>query len=186
MDSTAIGVRPLGRVGAASSGMGYVFISHSRWDRLYASRLVTWLRASGIPVWISGLERHCPVWQDSILPNIAHCSAVVVLMTPRSELAVGVHEEICYAKKIGKPVIPLFIADSCFLEGRDLMRHISRDPLPEISCLGELAQICRIGLPAMMLVNYKPRIEDAIPIISIDLRSEGCMIMRSSGHTGFI
>jgi hypothetical protein len=111
---TATGVRPLG-VGIASGSMGYVFLSHSRWDRPDASRVVTWLQDSGIPVWISGLERHCPAWRDSILPNIADSSVVVVLMTPRSELADGVREEVFYAGVIGKPVIPLSPHDYSFL-----------------------------------------------------------------------
>ena len=141
MGFTATGVRPPGGVGTASSSMGYVFISHSRWDRPYAARLVTWLRAWGMPIWISGLERHCPAWQDLILPNVARCSVVVVLMTPRSELAPGVHEEVCYADMIGKPVIRLALDDYCFHEGRNwLIEPVSGSVLPGIGFLERLSE----------------------------------------------
>lgn len=115
MGSTVTEVRPQRLARISPADLGPVFVSHSRWDRAQALRLVTGLRGAGVPVWISGTERHCPTWPDTIFPNIACCSAFVVLMTPRSEAAEGVAREVRYAEALGKPIVPVSLDGWRFL-----------------------------------------------------------------------
>ena len=120
LTATEVRLQPwTGLTGPGSASPGHVFVSHSRWDRADASRLVAWLGSAGVRTWISGLERHCPVWPDSIFPNIASCSALVVLMSPRSEVAGGVNQEVRYAEALGKPVIPVALDGWCYLRRAD-------------------------------------------------------------------
>lgn len=136
MGLTATDDRPLAWTGTRSADLGHVFVSHSRWDRSEAYRLTAWLRAAGVPVWISGPERHCPTWPDSIFPNIASCSALVVLMSPRSEVAEGVDQELRYAQALGKPIVPLALDGWSFL--REVgwpAENVASNSLPPASLL---------------------------------------------------
>ncbi|MGW8877653.1 toll/interleukin-1 receptor domain-containing protein [Streptomyces mirabilis] len=85
---------------------GLIFVSHSRWDRPSAMRLVSRLQDAGLRTWISGPELHCPAWQDTVFPHIDNCAAVVVVASGHAAAADGVIQEIAYAKRLGKPVIP--------------------------------------------------------------------------------
>lgn len=98
-----------GPASALSPGQGHFSVSYSRWDRPCAEWLVGQLRASDVPVWIFGGRPHCPAWRDEVFPRIAGSDALIVLMTPHSRRARGVHEEIDYADSIGKPVIAVAV-----------------------------------------------------------------------------
>jgi TIR domain len=108
MGSTAVGAWPHRLTDAAPGSSAQVFVCHSRWDRPVASRLVGQLRACGMSVWISGLEMHSPFWEKEIFPVIARSGALVVLVSSKSEAAVGVNLEIAYARKLAKPIVRLY------------------------------------------------------------------------------
>lgn len=105
LDFVETGTQPGSEI--SPHGQGHIFISYSRWDQDFVSHVTTWLRAAGMKPWICGPGKHSRAWQDSIAPGIAGCAALLVLATPRSRSAAGVAWEVDYAKKIGKPVIPL-------------------------------------------------------------------------------
>jgi hypothetical protein len=116
MGSMMSEVRPRGAVRGNFDGQDHVFISYSRWDQSYVSRLVTAFRAAGVSSWTSGLGRHSPAWRDVVFPLIADCAGLVVVMTPRSYAASGVHQEIRYAESLQKAVIPIALDGCRFLE----------------------------------------------------------------------
>jgi hypothetical protein len=99
----------------ASAEPTSIFVSYSRWDVLHVSRLVARLRTAGISTWVSGPECHCPDWQEWVFPNIFDCAVFLVVMTPRSEVAGGVRQEIDYAESLGKPVMPIALDGWSFL-----------------------------------------------------------------------
>lgn len=105
-------VRPPSPAWEAFDGLGHVFVSYSRWDQLYVSRLVTSFQSAGIPSWISGPSHHCPGWQDTVFPHIASCAVFLAVMTPRSRVALGVDQEISYARSLRKTIIPVAV-DGC-------------------------------------------------------------------------
>ncbi len=137
LTATEVRLQPwTGLMEPGSASPGHVFVSHSRWDRAEASRLVAWLSAAGVRTWISGLEAHCPVWPDSIFPNIANCSAFVVLMSPHSEVADGVDQEVRYAEALGKPVIPVALDGWSFLRRADWpVENVPSNALPSAAFL---------------------------------------------------
>jgi hypothetical protein len=100
-------VRPRESVANNSAVLDHVFISYSRRDQPYVSRLVTELHSAGITSWTAGPGRHSPAWRDEIFPHIANCAAFVVVMTPWSQVAGGVAEEISFAQSLGKEIIPI-------------------------------------------------------------------------------
>lgn len=108
-----------------------VFISYSRRDQVYVSRLVTSLRTAGMASWTSGPGRHCPAWRDAVFPKIGNCAVFVVVMTPWSQAAGGVAEEISYARSLQKSVIPVAVDGCDFAGGSTLpVAHAKSYALP--------------------------------------------------------
>jgi hypothetical protein len=65
-----------------------------------------------------------------VFPHIIGCAAVVVVMTPLSEIAGGVVQEIRYAVRLGKPVVPIAL---------DGWRFLDETAWPvELACSGSL------------------------------------------------
>ena len=139
------------------AGRGYLFVSHSRRDRAYAARLVAWLRAAGVRAWISGPERHCPAWQDSIFPHITACEAFVIVMTSWSQVAGGVTLEIDYAQELGKPFIPLALDGWCFPDRPEwVANHVTSDCPPEAALLDRMRRTMRGAGSTARLVAPAP------------------------------
>jgi hypothetical protein len=177
------GVRPRDSAGTASVGLGHVFVSHSRWDRSYVNRLVAWLQAAAIPSWISGPERHCPAWQDSVFPSIAGCAAFIVVMTPRSQVAEGVGQEISHAESLGKPVIPIALDGWCFLNKTAWpVEQASSCSPPGAPFLERVQAYARGHLNSY---SETPLADSAASILRTVPRSEGWMIIRSCGQISF-
>jgi hypothetical protein len=90
--------------------MGHVFISYSKSDNGYASRLVEKLRQEGFDVWIDNRSLHnSEDWWRSIVLAIWQAQAVVVLLTSRSDDSKWVQREITIADKRNKPMFPLLL-----------------------------------------------------------------------------
>ena len=109
-------VRPRESAAGSSAVPDRVFISYSRRDQAYVSRLATSLRAAGITSWTAGPGRHSPAWQVEIFPHIADCAVFVVVMSPWSQVAEGVAQEISYARSLGKAIIPITVDDCRFVD----------------------------------------------------------------------
>ncbi len=102
-------VRPRESVAGSSAVLDRVFISYSRRDQPYVTRLVTELHTAGISSWTAGPGRHSPAWRDEIFPHIANCAVFVVVMSPWSQVADGVAREISFAQSLGKKIIPVAV-----------------------------------------------------------------------------
>jgi hypothetical protein len=88
---------------------GNVFISYSREDQDYVERLVAWLRARGANVWLDHLVNYGTRWASVIEAKIRDCSAMLVVMTPRSQESTWVEREVFEAEKRHKPIFPLLL-----------------------------------------------------------------------------
>lgn len=90
--------------------MSHIFISYSKHDSAYASKLVTRLRQEGYDVWIDDRRlRSSEDWWPSIVNAIWSCAAIIVIMTPASDRSRWVQREITIADQRQKPIYPLLL-----------------------------------------------------------------------------
>lgn len=94
-----------GRALDRAAACGFVFVSHSRRDRLSALWLVGRLRDAGLRTWICGPELHAPAWRDMVFPQIERCTLAVVVSSVYADAADGVRQEIAYAELLGRRVV---------------------------------------------------------------------------------
>lgn len=93
--------------------MSHIFISYSSSDRQYADQISIQLIKRGFDVWQDHQNiRNGQRWFDELAKAVKASSAVVVIMTPRSEDSVWVGKEIMLAEKANIPIVSLL------LEGR--------------------------------------------------------------------
>ena len=80
--------------------MGHLFISYSRTDRGYAERLVTYLEAAGVDVWVDhGDIPPGSRYRRTIEAAIDACDALLVLMTPAARESTWVENELDWAER---------------------------------------------------------------------------------------
>ena len=84
------------------------FISYSRKDDNFRTKLAQELHAAGVNVWfdekdISGGQR----WTESITEAIKSCNSVIFIMSPQSINSRNVMNEIRYATGHNRKIIPI-------------------------------------------------------------------------------
>ena len=90
--------------------MGHLFISYSRTDRGYAERLVTYLEAAGVDVWVDhGDIPPGSRYRRTIEAAIDACDALLVLMTPAARESTWVENELDWAERHRKPIFTLLL-----------------------------------------------------------------------------
>lgn len=90
--------------------MSHVFISYSKSDHDYASRLADALLNAGFDVWLDTENLKSGVaWWNEIVAGIRTCAAMIVIMTPRSQASRWVQREVLLADEWGKPMFPLLL-----------------------------------------------------------------------------
>ncbi len=93
---------------------GHVFISYSRTDTPYVERLVAYLGAAGVPVWVDHKIDHGDRWASVIEAQIESCFAFVPVMTPEAAASEWVEREVHLAQQLGKPILPLLLSGRPF------------------------------------------------------------------------
>jgi hypothetical protein len=132
-------------------------------------------------VWISGMGRHCPAWWERVLPVVSNCSVFIVLLTPRSEAAAGVAQEIDYASRCGKPIITLKPPD--LFSVRTGVTSISVQELLRTHVRPSTFSECRPQF-RQCPVRCTDTAYDLRPSFSMESPSDGCTMIRSSRHIG--
>jgi hypothetical protein len=125
--------------------MSSIFISYSRQDSEVAKDLKLQLENSHFTVWLDVAEIESgDQWKERILSGIEKCSAVVVILTPRSARSHWVMRELTYAIEFKKPIFPLLLEGELWPLVSDYHCAKSSDEL--IRGLRRLAQIvvCRV------------------------------------------
>ncbi len=88
------------------------FISYSREDSEFALRLAQDLRAAGANVWIDQLDIHPgKPWDNAIEDALQNSPQMLAVLSPTSVRSENVRDEIAYALKQGKIVIPVLYMD---------------------------------------------------------------------------
>jgi len=88
------------------------FISYSRINKEFATKLVKGLRAGGYPVWFDLLD--IPTgsrWDDEVEKALRECSIFMIILTPASIASENVKDEIGYAIDHGKRILPVLLEE---------------------------------------------------------------------------
>ncbi|MEP7288798.1 MAG: TIR domain-containing protein [Chloroflexota bacterium] len=95
-----------------------VFISYSRADQAFISRLIDDLQARGVRVWIdqSGLEPGTPDWEDALREAIRASRALLLIASPNSRKSRYVKDEIRIAEMYQRPVYPVWASGEQWME----------------------------------------------------------------------
>ncbi len=92
--------------------MPKVFISHSNQDHDVALAVVNALRRAGFDIWVDFENiRGGADWLCEIQAGIAHCDAVVAILSKTSVESVWVERECLYAFQLKKPLLTALVAD---------------------------------------------------------------------------
>jgi hypothetical protein len=91
--------------------MRKVFVSYSRNNLEVVSQLVEDLQAVGMTTWhdqtLTGGQR----WWDNILANIRDCEIFIFALSPESWESEACRSELSYVCGLGKPILPVLVAD---------------------------------------------------------------------------
>jgi len=88
------------------------FISYSRANKEFATKLVKGLRAGGYPVWFDLLDIPTGArWDDEVEKALRECSIFMIILTPASIASENVKDEIGYAIDHGKRILPVLLED---------------------------------------------------------------------------
>ena len=90
--------------------VAHVFVSYSRRDKSYVSRLVKSLTEQGIPVWFDQDVYAGDRWGTRLKEMIDTCAAVLLVMSPNAAASKYVQEELHEADESGRLVVPLLLA----------------------------------------------------------------------------
>ena len=88
------------------------FISYSRTNKEFATKLTKGLRTEGFPVWFDLLDIPTGArWDDEVEKALRECSIFLVILTPASIASENVKDEIGYAIDHGKRILPVLLED---------------------------------------------------------------------------
>jgi TIR domain-containing protein len=91
--------------------MRKVFVSYSRNNLDVVTQLVADLQAVGMTTWhdqtLTGGQR----WWDNILANIRDCEIFIFALSPESWQSEACRSELAYVCGLGKPILPVLVAD---------------------------------------------------------------------------
>jgi hypothetical protein len=91
--------------------MRKVFVSYSRNNLDVVTQLVEDLQAVGMTTWhdqtLTGGQR----WWDNILANIRDCEIFIFALSPESWESEACRSELSYVCGLGKPILPVLVAD---------------------------------------------------------------------------
>ncbi len=108
--------------------MKQVFVSYSRNNLEIVTQLIGDMKAMGIDAWhdqtLTGGQR----WWDDILSNIRNCDIFVFALSPESWDSEACKSELSYVIKLGKPILPVLVADGVNL-------NLLTQPLSEIQVM---------------------------------------------------
>lgn len=155
---------------------GHAFISYSRTDLDYVTRLARHLGDSGVPSWYDEAPATADRFDSVIRDRIDECFAVIVVRTPASAESVAVRREWSYAQQIHKLVLPLLV-QSCpaemllaDLSEEDVIGgHLPSEEFVErLSLAAELAVLPRRGAPSPSIADDEGAEADGFGLAGTD------------------
>lgn len=92
--------------------MAAIFISYARQSADMATSLSNDMKMFGYEVWFDRELSGGQAWWDHILTSIRRCDIFVFLLTPDSLESTACRRECNYADALGKPILPVLVADN--------------------------------------------------------------------------
>jgi hypothetical protein len=89
---------------------GHAFVSYSREDSGYVSRLVGYLMARGVPVWQDSGVDYGDRWADVVQTQVDTCAVFVLVMSPAAAASAWVERELARAEQQRRPIAPMLLA----------------------------------------------------------------------------
>lgn len=94
----------------ASENQGSAFISYSRVNKEFATKLAMGLRSAGYPIWFDLMDIPTGArWDDTVEKALRECSIFMIILTPASIASENVKDEIGYAIDHGKRILPVLL-----------------------------------------------------------------------------
>lgn len=91
--------------------MAAIFISYARQSADMATSLSNDMKMFDYEVWFDRELSGGQAWWDQILTSIRRCDIFVFLLTPDSLESTACRRECNYADALGKPILPVLVAD---------------------------------------------------------------------------
>ena len=88
---------------------GHIFLSYSREDRDYVTKLSNWFEGHGVVVWFDHDIDYGVKWEDEIINKLDSSAVVLVVMSNSSRKSDWVSKEIDHAKKQKIRIYPLLL-----------------------------------------------------------------------------
>jgi hypothetical protein len=92
----------------------HLFVSYSRRDAAFVAELLNFLRRHGFDVWADDRVAAGERWDRVVRARIDDCAAFLVVMSPSADQSDWVAEEIDYARKRRRPIVPLLLDGEVF------------------------------------------------------------------------
>lgn len=87
-----------------------VFVSYSRRDSGFVSRLVDFLRESGHEAWLDASDiRGSQEWRQSVVEAIRSADVFVLVISPRSMASADVQREVTVAAEVERRIVPVML-----------------------------------------------------------------------------
>lgn len=128
---------------------GHAFISYSRHDREYAEALAAFLSQLGIRVWTDRGISFGQNWRRETERAIREAAAIILLMSPSADQSQWVTDEIRFARRLGKPILPILLDGRPMFLVSDLHYEDARTGnMPSTSFVDQLRQLMVTVVPA--------------------------------------
>lgn len=95
--------------------MSFIFISYSRKDKAYVTRLTQALEKKQLPAWLDDHVDYGTKWPHAIQKHLEDCAIFLLVMSSRSYESDWVQNELLHAKEWKKPIFPLLLEGECWL-----------------------------------------------------------------------
>ena len=90
------------------ASQNFIFISYARTDEAFAVKLARDLRDKGVKVWIDQFDIYPgDKWDSEVQKALRSCGSIMVILSPTSVASDNVQNEVAYAIKKKKTVIPV-------------------------------------------------------------------------------
>ncbi len=99
-----------------------IFISYSRKSETAVRALADDIEALGHEVWFDQDVSGGQAWWDQILASIRTCDVFVFALAPDSLNSKACEREYSYAADLGKPILPVLVADGVSTKWQDSSR----------------------------------------------------------------
>jgi hypothetical protein len=96
----------------ATENQHRAFISYSRVNKEFASKLAKELREGGVSIWFDLFD--IPTgsrWDDEVEQALRECPVFMIILTPSSIVSANVKDEIGYAIDRGKRILPILLEE---------------------------------------------------------------------------